>query len=132
MLRRCRRGELSQDETQKLPSANVLTRAVGIHPHLTLQQCVEEVTAGDRYLISTDGLHKELTLETVQHMMNGPFDDQILQALIDEALDLGGRDNVTGVIVDVGEQFDEAEAYSRGRDGLFVRGPPHRDLSPCR
>ena len=48
---RCRRGELSQDETQKLPSANVLTRAVGIHPHLTLQQCVEEVTAGDRYLI---------------------------------------------------------------------------------
>ena len=40
-------------------------------------------------------------------MMNGPFDDKILQALIDEALDLGGRDNVTGVIVDVGEQFDE-------------------------
>ena len=26
------------------------------------------------------------SLETVQHMMNGPFDDQILQALIDEAL----------------------------------------------
>jgi protein phosphatase len=105
---RCRRGELSQDDTQKLPSANVLTRAVGIHPHLTLQKCVEEVTAGDRYLISTDGLHKELTLETVQHMMNGPFDDQILQALIDEALIRGGRDNVTGVVVDVDERFDEA------------------------
>jgi serine/threonine protein phosphatase PrpC len=86
----------------------VLTRAVGIHPHLTLQKCVEEVTAGDRYLISTDGLHKELTLETVQHMMNRPFDDQILQALIDEALNRGGRDNVTGVIVDVEERFDEA------------------------
>ena len=101
---RCRRGELSQDAAQRLPSANVLTRAVGIHKDLRLEAHVHEIVAGDRYLISTDGLYKELTLESIRQMLSGPFNDQILQALIDEALNLGGRDNITGIVVDVGGQ----------------------------
>lgn len=100
---RHRRGELSQDAAQRLPSANVLTRAIGIHQHLRLERQVAEVAAGDRYLISTDGLHKELPLESIRQMLSGPFDDRVLQALIDEALNRGGRDNITGVVVDVGE-----------------------------
>ena len=101
---RCRRGEISQDAAQRLPSANVLTRAVGIHKDLRLETRVAEIEAGDRYLISTDGLYKELTLETIRQMLSGPFNDHMLQALIDEALDRGGRDNITGIVVDVGEQ----------------------------
>ena len=100
---RCRRGEVSQDAAQRLPSANVLTRAVGIHKHLRLETRVAEIVAGDRYLISTDGLYKELTLETIRQILSGPFSDQILQGLIDEALNRGGRDNITGIVVDVGE-----------------------------
>ena len=103
---RHRRGELSQDAAQRLPSANVLTRAIGINQHLRLERQVAEVASGDRYLISTDGLHKELTLESIRQILSGPFDDQILQALIDEALSRGGRDNITGVVVDVGETSD--------------------------
>ena len=101
---RCRRGEVSQDAAQRLPSANVLTRAVGIHKDLRLETRVAEIVAGDRYLISTDGLYKELTLETIRQMLGGPFNDHMLQALIDEALNRGGRDNITGIVVDVGEQ----------------------------
>ncbi len=100
---RHRRGELSLEEAQRLPSANVLTRAVGISQNLRLQTHVEEVETGDRYLISTDGLYKEFPLETIRQMLSGPFDDQILKALIDEALNQGGKDNITGVVVDVGE-----------------------------
>ena len=100
---RCRRGEVSQDAAQRLPTANVLTRAVGIHKVLGLETRVAEIVAGDRYLISTDGLYKELTLETIRQMLLGPFNDQILQVLIDEALNRGGRDNITGIVVDVGE-----------------------------
>jgi serine/threonine protein phosphatase PrpC len=101
---RCRRGELSQDAAQRLPSANVLTRAVGIHKDLRLEAHIAQIVASDRYLISTDGLYKELPLETIRQMLSGPFNDQILQALIDEALNRGGRDNITGIVVDVGEQ----------------------------
>ena len=101
---RCRRGEISQDAAQRLPSANVLTRAVGIHKDLRLETQVAAIVVGDRYLISTDGLYKELTLETIRQMLIGPFDGQILQALIDESLYRGGRDNITGIVVDVGER----------------------------
>ena len=100
---RHRRGELSLDDAQRLPSANVLTKALGISQHLRLQKHVDEVEAGDRYLISTDGLYKEFTFESLQQKLSVPFDGQILQALIDEALNQGGKDNITGVIVDVGE-----------------------------
>ncbi len=100
---RYRRGELSQDAAQRLPTANVLTRAVGIHKDLRVDTQVAAIAAGDRYLISTDGLYKELTLETIRQVLIGPFDGQTLQALIDEALNRGGRDNVTGIVVDVGE-----------------------------
>ena len=71
---------------------------------VVLEAHVHEIVAGDRYLISTDGLYKELTLESIRQMLSGPFNDQILQALIDEALNRGGRDNITGIVVAVGEQ----------------------------
>ena len=71
---------------------------------MRLEAHVHEIVAGDRYLISTDGLYKELTLDSIRQMLSGPFNDQILQALIDEALNLGGRDNITGIVVDVGGQ----------------------------
>ena len=71
---------------------------------MRLETRVAAFVAGDRYLISTDGLHKELTLEAIRQVLLGPFDGQILKALIDEALIRGGRDNVTGIVVDVGEQ----------------------------
>ena len=100
---RHRRGELSLDEAQRLPSANVLTKAIGISKHLRLQTRIDEVEAGDRYLISTDGLYKEFTFESLQQRLSGQFDDQILEMLIDEALNQGGKDNITGVVVDVGE-----------------------------
>ena len=100
---RYRRGELSLDEAQQLPSANVLTKAVGISQHLRLQTHFDELEVGDRYLISTDGLYKEFTFESLQQRLSDPCVDQILQALIDEALNQGGKDNITGIVIDVGE-----------------------------
>ena len=65
----------------------MLTKAVGIHHALNLESRVTEVEDGDRFLISTDGLYKELTLEHIQTVLGAPFDDRILTNLIDEALE---------------------------------------------
>ena len=69
---------------------------------MRLETRVAEIVAGDRYLISTDGLHKELTLETIRQMLDRPCNEHSLKALIDQALERGGRDNITGIVVDVG------------------------------
>ena len=98
---RYRRGELSRDAAQRLPSANVLTRAVGVHQDLHLDADITEIKANDRFLVCTDGLYRELTLEKIQSMLVVPFGEHILTALFDEALQKGGRDNITGIVVDV-------------------------------
>ena len=98
---RYRTGELSLEAAQRLKSANVLTRAVGVHQDLHLDADVTEVEAGDRFLVCTDGLYKELPLEKIQSMLGVAFSEHILADLIDEALRRGGRDNITGIVVDV-------------------------------
>ena len=98
---RYKRGELSREAAQRLKSANVLTRAVGVHQALHLDADVTEVEAGDRFLVCTDGLYKELPHEKIQGILGESFSERILNALIEEALNRGGRDNITGIVVDV-------------------------------
>lgn len=100
---RCRRGEMSQDEAQRLPSANVLTRAVGVHQDLRLQVQDVEVAPRDRYLLSTDGLYRELTHQDLQDILREPFGQSVMTQLISKALDKGGKDNITGVLVEIQE-----------------------------
>ena len=98
---RYRTGELSLEAAQRLKSANVLTRAVGIHQDLHLDADITEVEASDRFLVCTDGLYRELPHEKIQSMLGVAFSELTLADLIDEALRRGGRDNITGIVVDV-------------------------------
>ena len=82
----------------------MLTKAVGIHQDLNLETHVTDIEVGDRFLISTDGLYKELTLENIRVMLRAAFDAAIMTSFIDEALQRGGRDNITGIVVDVGDR----------------------------
>ena len=79
----------------------MLTRAVGVHQDLHLDADFAEVEAGDRFLVCTDGLYKELPLEQIQSMLGVAFSEHLLADLIDEALRRGGRDNITGIVIDV-------------------------------
>jgi len=94
---------MSQDEAQRLPSANVLTRAVGVHQDLRLQVQDAEVAPGDRYLLSTDGLYRELKLQDLQDILSEPLGQSVMTQLIGKALDKGGKDNITGVLVEIQE-----------------------------
>ena len=45
--------------------------------------------------------YKDLPLEKIQSMLGVAFSEHMLADLIDEALRRGGRDNITGIAVDV-------------------------------
>ena len=98
---RYRRGGFTHEAALRLKSANLLTRAVGVHQDLHLDADVTEVEAGDRFLVCTDGLYKETPLEKIRSMLGESFSEHILTALIEEALQRGGSDNITGIVVDV-------------------------------
>ncbi|SMF21936.1 protein phosphatase [Alteromonadaceae bacterium Bs31] len=97
---KCTRGELSPEKVASHPSAHVLTRAVGVHQTLHLDLHFDLVQHGDRYLICSDGLYNDLALSDIQQLLGSATAQQGLDALVDKAMDKGGRDNITAIIVD--------------------------------
>ena len=98
---RVRRGEISQDNAQLLPAANVLTRAIGVHQNLRVDIDFAFLEPGDRYLICTDGLYRELTFSQITKSLKNETIDLTLEELIGEALKKGAKDNLSAVIVEV-------------------------------
>ena len=94
------RGELSAAQAEFHPSAHVLTRAVGVHQTLHLELDYDAVQAGDRFLICSDGLYKHLTASDLEVLLTIKTAEEAVSSLIDQALDKGGQDNVTVIVVD--------------------------------
>ena len=93
------RGELSYQEARDHPSAHQLTRAVGAHKNLTLALRRDEAKPNDRFFICSDGLYYAMSDEEMQSKLDLPV-DEALDALFSRALDFGGRDNITAIIID--------------------------------
>ncbi len=91
---------LAQEQNATHPSADLLTRAVGVHQTLHLDLDYSVVEPGDRYLICSDGLHKELSSQQLQQALSQTPARQALDNLVEGALGNGGHDNITALIVD--------------------------------
>jgi serine/threonine protein phosphatase PrpC len=62
-------------------------------------------TAGDRWLLCSDGLSNVVSAETIAETLNGyPDPQECARRLVDLALRAGGPDNITVVIADVTEE----------------------------
>ncbi len=95
-------GFLSSEQAEHHPHANVLARAIGATPEVTIDTQLEALRPGDRYLLCSDGLDKELTDSEIATLLGRSDPGSAAQALVQQACRAGGRDNVTAVVV----QFD--------------------------
>ena len=87
------------DDTLLRPAANVITRALGAADTLQLDRETVDVVDGDIFLLCSDGLSNEVSeLAIAQALLPGNC-RQASQALIDLALQRGGHDNITAVVV---------------------------------
>lgn len=96
------RGELTPAQAERHPSAHVLTRAVGVHQTLHLELDYGLVEPGDRYLVCSDGLYKELVADDIQRLLGPGSVNQAVEALVEGALERGGSDNITAIVVEAG------------------------------
>lgn len=96
-----RLGELTAEEAENHPSSNVITRAVGVSDELDLQLRQVDLMPGDRFLICSDGLFKDVRPTEIHENLMKPSPRQALDALMTLALRRGGTDNVTGIVVQV-------------------------------
>jgi len=102
-----RAGELTQEEASRHPQRNILTRALGIEQDLIIDTWELIPVAGDRYLLCSDGLFNEIDNEKIAEILMADDElENIAQNLIDNALKAGGHDNITALVVSVGEEAE--------------------------
>jgi PPM family protein phosphatase len=100
-------GRLSPEEAENHPYGNVITRAVGPSESVKPDYVRLDVIDGDRFVICSDGLTKELTDYGIRHFLDENADPAAaVEAMLAAALENGGRDNITIIVLDVARQGD--------------------------
>ena len=94
-------GEMTWDEAEQHPNSNVVTRAVGVDEVLELDKIRGEIASGDRFLLCSDGLTKYADFRTLRDFLKRLPIETVVDRLIQHALDGGGADNVTAIVVDI-------------------------------
>jgi protein phosphatase len=94
-------GKITAGEVASHPQRSLLLQALGagnFEPDLQLR----EARLGDRYLLSSDGLHQVADPGSVAQVLLTVADpDQAAKDLIALAIDGGGPDNITCIVADV-------------------------------
>ena len=92
-----RSGEITPEMARVHPLKNILTQAVGVIEEIYIDTSSFPTEYGDVFLLCTDGLTNMVEDETIAKILQtapNPAD-----ALIKAALDAGGKDNVSVIVV---------------------------------
>lgn len=111
-----RDGRISRDEAKVHPQRNILTRALGIDLDVNVDSGSLLPLAGDRYLLCSDGLFNEVSIDQMSAVLRRLVDpDEAAAELVRLANEGGGRDNITVVVVDVIDDDGRAAAIAEAQ-----------------
>jgi protein phosphatase len=95
-------GRLSAEQAAVHPERHVITRALGPAGNAQADYSLVPLERNQRLLLCSDGLTSELSdrsLALILGSKDGP--EETVAHLIEAAVNMGGRDNVTAVLIDV-------------------------------
>jgi serine/threonine protein phosphatase Stp1 len=95
-------GQITDAEAENHPRANVITRAVGSEADMVeLDKVTDRLVDGDRFLLCSDGLSKELSDAEMLAILRVDDAEPAAERLVAAALARNARDNVTAVVLEV-------------------------------
>ena len=98
-----RQGRISKQDAARHPRRNYIERALGIFPEVRIDSSTISASSGDRFLLCSDGLFGMIDDDQIAQILDGEGDPQAAATrLCEAALEAGGTDNVTAVVVDYG------------------------------
>ncbi len=126
-----REGSLSPEEAAVHPQRNIVTRVLGVHDEVPVDVFAVDPYPGDRYVLCSDGLFNEVPERGIAGVLRTIDDpNEAAEELVHLAVDGGGRDNVTVVVVDVLEDGGRATEASAALAGEARSGSPHTRPEP--
>jgi serine/threonine protein phosphatase PrpC len=97
-----REGRITEAEAEVHPQRNIVTRVLGVYESVQVDLWKVDPVRGDRYLLCSDGLFNEVTLDQITSVLRRLADPQeAAEELVRLANAGGGRDNITVVLLDV-------------------------------
>lgn len=95
-------GKITPEEARVHPQRSVITRALGSDPYMQPDLFEINVETGDRLLLCSDGLTSMLEDAEIARILATVRNPQeCADALVNEAVAMGGYDNVTVIVTDV-------------------------------
>lgn len=102
-------GVYNREQAALDPQKNVLVRTVGFEDDVEVDVFVYKVVKNDIFFICSDGLHGKVSDEDMLYIINKLIPEpalattavaeKVIQALIDQANENGGQDNITAILV---------------------------------
>jgi PPM family protein phosphatase len=121
-----RRGKLTEEEAAEHPQRSIITRALGPEPDVDVDTWTYPVRADDLLLLCSDGLTSMVSEERVTEILaRSKGLENTAQALINEANQAGGRDNITVVLVRLEEVQSSADGTGDQPTAVGI-APPTR------
>lgn len=90
---------ITPEMARKHPQRNIITRAVGVDPFVEVDVLEEELLPGDQWLICSDGLHGMVEDAEIEQILSEMEPEAAAERLLSRALENGGHDNVTLVLL---------------------------------
>jgi serine/threonine protein phosphatase PrpC/CRP-like cAMP-binding protein len=108
-----RRGKLNREQIESSPYKqykNAVTRAVGVYGSVEVDTFDFDILPGDRLLLCSDGMYAYVDEEELpKQLADGDVRD-VPKRLIDVANTGGGHDNITAVVVRIGDTTSTEQA----------------------
>lgn len=100
-------GRLEEKDTGDFLYKNIITKAIGTEQVVEPSVAKDSVRIDDLYLICSDGLTDEMSDLQIKRVLDGSESIEMgAKGLVQGAIDLGGIDNVTVVLLKVVERGD--------------------------
>lgn len=94
-------GDITPEEARVHNKRNVLTKALGTNETIEFDVNSLKCNEIDCALLCSDGLSDILTNEQIELVLNEKYDSETkVNTLVDQALILGGQDNITVILID--------------------------------
>jgi protein phosphatase len=95
-------GLIGADQRRGHPRGHLITRALGIRRLAQVDTWLLGQEPGERFLLCSDGLTDEVADDDIARLLAaGPDPVEAADLLVQAAVEAGGRDNVTVVVVEV-------------------------------
>ena len=95
-------GQITAEDAASYPRRNIITRCLGTEPAPQPDLWVFVPSGTERFVLCSDGLSGEVADDAIAATVRENTDaEQAAESLLQQALDSGGRDNVTVIVVDM-------------------------------